>query len=88
MNHWRSVLPETIYDIQYEDVVADQERQTRALLEYCDLEWNEACLEFFRIDRPVQTASVLQVRRPIYKDSVQLWKKYEKCLSPLLESLS
>ena len=87
MNHWHSVLPDFIYDIQYEDVVADQEKQSRALLEYCGLEWDDACLEFYRTDRPVRTASAAQVRRPIYKDSVQSWKRYENWLSPLLEVL-
>ena len=87
MNHWHSVLPDFIYDIQYEDVVADQERQSRALLEYCGLEWDDACLEFHGTDRPVMTASAAQVRRPIFKDSVQSWKRYENQLAPLLEIL-
>ena len=87
MNHWQSVLPDFIYHIQYEDVVADQEKQSRALLAYCGLEWDDACLEFYKTDRPVQTASAVQVRRPIYKDSVQSWKRYENHLGPLLEVL-
>ncbi len=87
MKHWHGVLPDFIYDISYEDVVANQERESRALLEHCGLEWDPACLEFHRTDRPVHTASAAQVRRPIYKDSVQLWKRYEKQLAPLLEVL-
>ena len=87
MSHWHSVLPDFIYDIQYEDIVADQENQSRALLEYCGLEWDSACLEFFKTDRPVMTASSAQVRRPIYKDSVQSWKRYETQLATLLEVL-
>ncbi len=88
MKHWHSVLPDFIYDIQYEDVVADQEKQSRALLEHCGLEWDDACLEFHRTDRPVMTASASQVRRPIYKDSVQSWKRYENWLAPLLDVLA
>ena len=87
MKHWHSVLPGFIHDIHYEDVVADQEKQSRALLAYCGLEWDDACLEFYRTDRPVQTASAAQVRRPIYKDSVRLWKRYENQLTPLLDVL-
>ena len=87
MTHWRSVLPGFLYNVQYEDMVANQVEQTRGLLEHCDLEWDDACLEFFKSDRPVKTASAEQVRRPIYKDSVQSWKRYEKQLAPLLEIL-
>jgi tetratricopeptide (TPR) repeat protein len=88
MRHWHSVLPGFIYDIHYEDVVADQEGQSRALLAHCTLEWDDACLAFHKTDRPVQTASAAQVRRPIYKDSIHAWKRYEKQLAPLLEALS
>ena len=87
MEHWRSVIPGFVHDIQYEDMVADQAGQTRTLLEYCGLEWDDACLEFHKTNRPVRTASAEQVRRPIYKDSVQLWKQYETQLAPMLESL-
>jgi len=87
MTHWCIVLPDFIYNIQYEDVVAEQEKQSRALLAYCGLEWDNACLEFYRTDRPVTTLSSAQVRRPIYKDSVRSWKRYENQLAPLLEVL-
>jgi tetratricopeptide (TPR) repeat protein len=87
MKHWHNVLPGFIYDIHYEDVVADQERHSRALLEYCGLEWNDACLKFHETQRTVRTASSVQVRKPIYNDSIQLWKRYEEWLSPLLEEL-
>ena len=87
MTHWGAVLPDFIYHIHYEDMVADQEKQSRAMLAYCGLEWDDACLAFHKTDRPVQTASAAQVRRPIYKDSVQSWKRYENQLAPLLEVL-
>ncbi|MBC8284604.1 MAG: sulfotransferase [Nitrospinae bacterium] len=87
MKHWHNVLPGFIYDINYEDLVADQALETRALLKYCGLDWDDACLEFYRTKRQVRTASSEQVRRPIYKDSIQLWKKYENQLAPLIEEL-
>ncbi|NQU69766.1 MAG: tetratricopeptide repeat protein [Rhodospirillales bacterium] len=87
MSHWNDVMPDFIYDIRYEDVIADQETHTRALLDYCGLDWNDACLQFHKTDRPVHTASSAQVRRPIYKNSVQSWKNYENWLSPLSEAL-
>ena len=87
MEHWHSVIPGFVHDIQYEDIVADQAGQTRTLLEYCGLEWDDACLAFHKTNRPVQTKSFGQVRKPIYKDSIQSWKRYENQLAPLLEIL-
>ncbi|MFZ5502215.1 MAG: sulfotransferase [Pseudomonadota bacterium] len=88
MNHWRTVLPAGAFlDIQYEDTVADQEAQARRLLEYCELGWHDACLDFHKTERPIRTASVTQVRQPIYTSSVERWRKYEKFLDPLLNEL-
>ncbi len=87
MAHWQAVLPEFIYNIQYEDLVADQEVQTRALLDACDLEWDPACLEFHKTKRSVSTISATQVRQPLYKSSVQLWRRYGEQLNPLLDVL-
>jgi tetratricopeptide (TPR) repeat protein len=88
MGHWRNVLPEGAFlDIQYEDIVADQEGQARRITEYCGLEWDEACLDFYKSQRVVRTASVTQVRQPIYKSSVERWRHYEKFLEPLLDAL-
>jgi hypothetical protein len=87
MDYWYNILPDYIFDIQYEDIVGNQEDTTRKLLEYCELPWDEACLSFHRTVRPVRTASAEQVRRPIYNSSVGLWKQYEKHLSPLLNAL-
>ncbi len=88
MAHWHSVMPGAIYDIQYEAVVADLENQSRALLDHCGLGWNNACLEFYKTKRPVQTASDFQVRTPIYSGSVGSWKNYEIQLGPLLDEIS
>ncbi len=88
MAHWHSVLPGFIYDIHYEEIVANQEAQSRSLLSYCGLEWDDACLEFYNTDRIVKTASVTQVRKPIYQDSVRSWTRYENWLAPLLDVLA
>ncbi len=87
MDHWHNVLPGYIYDIQYEQLVADQEHQSRALIAACGLDWDDACLEFYKSNRAVKTASMAQVRSPIYNSSVQLWKRYEKELAPLIAAL-
>ncbi len=88
MDHWRKVLPAGAFlDVQYEDIVADQEAQARRLIAYCGLEWNDACLDFHNTKRSIRTASVTQVRQPIYTSSVERWRHYEKFLGPLLDAL-
>ncbi|MBI5430448.1 MAG: sulfotransferase [Nitrosomonadales bacterium] len=88
MEHWRTVLPDGAFlEVRYEDIVADQESQARRLIGYCDLEWNEACIDFHNNKRMVSTASYAQVRRPIYKSAVERWRPYEKFLGPLLDAL-
>ena len=88
MEHWRKVLPAGAFlDVQYEDIVADQETQSRRIIEYCGLEWSDACLDFHRNKRAVSTASLAQVRQPIYRSSVERWRNYEKFLGPLLDAL-
>ncbi len=89
MEHWRTVLPAGAFlDVNYEDIVADQEAQARRMIEYCGLEWNDACLDFHKTKRSVRTASMAQVRQPMYKSSVERWRNYEKFLGPLLDALS
>jgi hypothetical protein len=87
MQHWRSVLPGVVHDVRYEDFVADQEGQTRALIEHLGLPWNDAVLSFHQTDRPVRTASAAQVRQPMYQGSIDLWKRYGDKLQPLIERL-
>jgi tetratricopeptide (TPR) repeat protein len=88
MQHWRDVLPEgTMLEVQYEEVIDDLEGQARRLVSYCGLEWDEACLAFHQTQRIVQTASVAQVRQPIYRSSVGRWRHYKELLRPLLEAL-
>jgi hypothetical protein len=86
-DHWRAVLPATAFlEVPYEELVADQERWTRRMLEFIDLPWDPACLEFHRSERVVITASKWQVRQSINAASVGRWRNYERYLGPL-ESL-
>ncbi|MEQ1756005.1 MAG: sulfotransferase [Micropepsaceae bacterium] len=88
MQHWRSVLPAgSFLDVDYENVVSDIEGQARRILDYCGLEWDPAVLEFHRSERPIKTASAVQIRQPIYGSSVARWRNYEKHLGPLLKEL-
>lgn len=87
MEHWRTEFPGVMYEVRYEDNVADVEGSAKKLIDHLGLEWNENCLNFYNTDRPVKTASVTQVRKPIYKTSTNRWRKYEKYLGPLLEEL-
>ena len=87
MSFWHNLYPNKIYDISYEDLTANQEEETRKLLKYCDLEWDENCLSFHENERAVKTASALQVRKKMYQGSSEAWKKYESYLEPLLKGL-
>jgi tetratricopeptide (TPR) repeat protein len=88
MDHWRTVLPGRLVDIDHEALVADPEGQIRWLVtEACGLTWNDACLRFYEGARPVRTASSGQVRQPIFATSVARWRRYEAELAPLLAAL-
>jgi len=87
MDHWRAVLGDRIFDLDYEALVAEPEPVMHELLNFCGLEWQDACLDFHKTDRPVRTASAAQVRQPIYASAVKRWKRYEKQLAPLLDEL-
>ena len=88
MTHWRSVLPPgAMLDVSYEDVVDDLEGQARRLIDYCGLPWDDRCLDFHKTSRPVKTASAVQVRKPLFRSSLQRWRKYETGLAPLLDEL-
>ena len=88
MEHWHAVLPPgVLMDVQYEDLVDDLEGVSRRVLAHCDLDWEEACLDFHRTERMVRTASLMQVREPLYRRSIGSWRRYEKHLGPLYEAL-
>jgi tetratricopeptide (TPR) repeat protein len=88
MEHWRTVLPIPIHEVDYADTVNDLEGVARRLIAACGLEWEPRCLEFHRLQRPIRTASVTQVRQPIYKQSVARWKNYQEPLADLFARLS
>jgi hypothetical protein len=88
MDHWRGLLPaDRFIEIHYEDLVANLEGEARRLLAGLGLDWNESCLAFHKTDREVRTASVNQVRQPIYRDAVGRWKPVAPHLAPLLAAL-
>ena len=88
MRHWETVLPGRVVSVVHEDLVAHPGTKIRWLVEdVCGLPWDEACLSFHRSERPVRTASVAQVRRPLFRDGVQRWRHYEAHLQPLLDAL-
>ena len=88
MDHWRAVLPGRVVDVSHEALVQDPERQIRWLVtEACGLDWDPACLVFHRTRRSVRTASVAQVRLPIFTTSLQRWRRYADHLGPLFEAL-
>jgi hypothetical protein len=81
------VLPVPVHEVNYEETVTDLESVARRLIEACGLAWEPACLEFHRTERPVRTASVMQVRQPVYQRSVARWKHYEPELGELFAQL-
>jgi Flp pilus assembly protein TadD len=87
MDHWQKFLPGFALRVQYEDVVADLQGQTRRILDFCRLPWEDTCLDFHKNTRPVNTASAEQVREPIYTDAVDFWKNYESQLEPVRDLL-
>ncbi len=87
MNHWHKVLPISILDVNYEDMVDNHSDTSRRVVEFCGLNWDDGCLEFFRNRRHINTASAVQVRQRIYKTSVKRWEKYKRHLTPLIEGL-
>ena len=89
MKHWERVLPPGVMiNVDYESVIDDLEGNARAIVDHVGLEWDEACLEFHKSTRAVKTASVVQVRRPVYRTSVERWRRYGDGLNPLLEALN
>lgn len=88
MRHWHATLPGRIYDLPYEALVADSENEIRKLLEFCNLPFEENCLQFHRTARVVRTPSASHVRQPLYTNTIDLWKRYEQQLAPLHTALN
>ena len=88
MDHWRTVLPpDRLFEVQYEDMVADQENVSRRMIDFVGVPWDDRCLQFQDNKRAVRTASVWQVRQPMYRTSVARWKRYEAFIGPLAQLL-
>ena len=83
MNHWHNVYGKDIYTVHYDNVINETEETIRELIDYCELPFENECLEFYNSSRPVKTPSAEQVRQPIYKSGLNYWKNYEKHLLPL-----
>jgi tetratricopeptide (TPR) repeat protein len=88
MEHWKKVLRIPVYELSYESLVQNQEQETRKLLAFCGIEWNDACLDFHNTRRTVSTASYDQVRKPMYTKSIGRWRQYEQHLGPLIDELN
>ncbi|MDB9865970.1 sulfotransferase [Candidatus Thioglobus sp.] len=88
MGFWHKLFPNKIFDICYEDLTKNQELETRKILQYCDLEWDESCLDFHKNKKVMKTTSALQVREKIYQGSSEVWRKYEAYLQPLINGLN
>lgn len=88
MDHWHTVLPDAVLDVHYEDTVTALESQVRKLLDFCGLPFEEQCLRFHETRRAVKTASSEQVRKPIYRSALGLWKKYGDALETWQEDLA
>lgn len=87
MQHWKTLFAGQFYELQYEALVENPELETRKLIEYCGLPWEDACLEHHKATTHTHTASFEQVRQPIYKTSQQKWKPYEQHIKPLFDAL-
>ncbi len=87
MAHWRRILPGRLVEMRYEDIVDNQERETRRLVAACGLDWQDACLDFHNNAAPVSTASAVQVRRPIYREALGRWRRLGAGLDPLRDTL-
>jgi tetratricopeptide (TPR) repeat protein len=88
MDHWQTVVtPGAILDVSYEAIVDDLEGEARRLIEYCGLPWDDRCINFHSTSRQVRTASSVQVRKPLFRSSLQRWRRYEAGIAPLLSEL-
>ena len=87
MEYWHKIFPGKVYDLNYEALTINQKKETKQLIEYCELEWDDNCLNFHKNERPVLTASSAQVRKKMYQGSSEEWKKYSNYLQPLINGL-
>ena len=88
MTHWDDVLPDYVLTVNHEDVVDDLEKQVRRMLDFCGLEFEQSCLDFYKTKRNIKTPSSEQVRQPIYKSVTEQWRHFEQHLAPLKKVLN
>jgi hypothetical protein len=87
MDHWDKVLPGEVLRVQHEDVVADLDTEVKRILEFCQLPFEQTCVEYHKTERHVRTPSSEQVRQPIFKTSLEQWRQFERHLDPLKAAL-
>ncbi|MEO1058199.1 MAG: sulfotransferase [Actinomycetota bacterium] len=87
MNHWRQHAPVDVHEVRYEELVAEPRPQIERLLEFCELDWDDRCMEFHRQPGIVATASRYQVRQPIYRSAVGAWRRFERHVDPIRDAL-
>ena len=87
MRHWTTLFPERIFQLKYEQLIWEFETTARSAIEFCGLEWDQACQEFYKNERPISTASHWQARQPIYSTSIGRWRAYAAFLGPLTAAL-
>ena len=88
VDFWLEKYNDSIFVLDNEELVEHQEKVSKQLIEFCELEWEDQCLEFHKTKRQVRTASIEQVRQPINKKSIGAWKKYEKYFNDLVNELN
>ena len=88
MDHWHKIYPGEILTVEYKNVIGNTETTIRQIIDYCELPFEQGCLEFYNSSRPVKTPSAQQVRQPIYKSGMNYWENYAEYLSPLKELLN
>ncbi len=88
INHWKMVMPTKFINVKYEDLVGNLEENVKKILDYCNLDFEKSCVEFYNNKRSVITSSSLQVRKKIYNSSINRWKNYEDKIEPLINILN
>ena len=86
MDHWDRVLPGFVLCVQYEDVVGNLEAQVRRVLDFCGMPFEQACLDYYKVERSIRTPSAQQVRQPIFTTGFEQWRHFKPWLSPLKEA--
>ena len=87
MDYYKKIFGQQILNIKYENVVADIEKETRKILDFLDVDFEESCIKFYKNKRSIDTGSVIQARKPIYKNSINSWMNYKDFLKPLTDKL-